>query len=674
MADKDSGGGEGRPEAGGGGSGGGGAISEQERDWAQTALADFNRGHFSACLQLLARLEAARPHDTKVLHNRAVVEYYKSDLRKTDHFKKNMNAVCAQAHINIDDLDSLEDVEHCVIYYNQAVVLYHLKQYSSALKIMNKVFSFIEPMEESLAHRVCLLLIELHLCTQQPDKALALITYVENQFVSTENAASKMMAAATADKDKDKEKEVAGPPPPPAFVAVDAATDAFRLKLLQCRARCFLATCALTACQRELRSIIDHASSAASAAPRFLTANLHYLRGNFAQAIATLGSVPLDNSLQVFKETGESPSVAYYNDMGCLHHYLAKPNLANFYLSKAVAENKAAVASFAAPAAASDNLSGRPLHTVGGSRQPQLMYNLGVSLLHAGKPLLAFDCLTEAVQVYHMNPRLWLRLAECCIMSQRPDNSVDFDFQTKRKQLIQGVVGSGQHRKIILNPLVFSNSHYSYEAQSFAIPVASLEFASLCLRNAQLLVPATGADDRPLPTPPSPPCDPRHIPHLRAAILAASAYVALGLGDPVLALEHANALLAAAPSPVHKFLGHVYAGEALVLLDRIPEAIDQLNPELCPDITGDWHKPLRAWYPQSTDTARSVLQYNMAVALAISGEYEKAGDLLKQVWLLRAKNNVPIHVIALAMYVELLLGHADVARTIVKQNCMVNQR
>lgn len=46
----------------------------------------------------------------------------------------------------MDDLDALEDVEYCVIYYNQAVLQYHLKQYTSALKIMNKVFTFIEPM------------------------------------------------------------------------------------------------------------------------------------------------------------------------------------------------------------------------------------------------------------------------------------------------------------------------------------------------------------------------------------------------------------------------------------------------------------------------------------------------------------------------------------------------
>lgn len=39
-------------------------------------------------------------------------------------------------------------------------------------------------------------------------------------------------------------------------LTLDAATDAFRLKLLQYKARCYLYTCALKACKRELKSII----------------------------------------------------------------------------------------------------------------------------------------------------------------------------------------------------------------------------------------------------------------------------------------------------------------------------------------------------------------------------------------------------------------------------------
>lgn len=64
-------------------------------------------------------------------------------------------------------------------------------------------------------------------------------------------------------------------------------------------------------------------------------------------------------------------------------------------------------------------MSGQPLHIIGASIKTELMFNLGISLLHAHKPEEAFDCLIEAVQTYHMNPRLWLRLAECCIMTHK---------------------------------------------------------------------------------------------------------------------------------------------------------------------------------------------------------------------------------------------------------------
>jgi len=53
------------------------------------------------------------------------------------------------------------------------------------------------------------------------------------------------------------------------------------------------------------------------------------------------------------------------------------------------------------------------------NKRYELLYNCGIQLLHIGRPLAAFECLMEAVQVYHANPRLWLRLAECCIAANK---------------------------------------------------------------------------------------------------------------------------------------------------------------------------------------------------------------------------------------------------------------
>lgn len=53
------------------------------------------------------------------------------------------------------------------------------------------------------------------------------------------------------------------------------------------------------------------------------------------------------------------------------------------------------------------------------NKRYELLYNCGIQLLHINRPLAGFECLMEAVQFYHSNPRLWLRLAECCVAANK---------------------------------------------------------------------------------------------------------------------------------------------------------------------------------------------------------------------------------------------------------------
>lgn len=130
----------------------------------------------------------------------------------------------------------------------------------------------------------------------------------------------------------------------------------------------------------------------------------------------------------------------------------------------------------------------------------------------------------------------------------------------------------------------------------------SLEFALLCLRNAQILIPTDSTSNSapmflvagisppaPLPNPgpaPSNPLSPDSMQSLKNHILICSSYVALCLGDYILALEHARNLLAQPKmSGIHKLLAHMYAAESLVLLENINEALDHLDPENIKDIS-----------------------------------------------------------------------------------------
>jgi len=120
-------------------------ITEQERELAQNILSEFQKGSYTSCLSYLNKLESLRPTDLKVTHNKVVVEYYKSDLKKTELTRKSLNAICGQISMT-DSNEAIDDVEKCVMRYNQAVLLYHTKQYNAALQIMTRLFAFIEPM------------------------------------------------------------------------------------------------------------------------------------------------------------------------------------------------------------------------------------------------------------------------------------------------------------------------------------------------------------------------------------------------------------------------------------------------------------------------------------------------------------------------------------------------
>ncbi|XP_012525698.3 CCR4-NOT transcription complex subunit 10 [Monomorium pharaonis] len=669
----------------------GSVITEQERELAQNILLEFRKGSYALCLTYLNKLESLRPTDLKVMHNKVVVEYYKSDLKKTELTRKSLNAICGQMSTS-DSNETIDDVEKCVMRYNQAVLLYHNKQYNAALQIMTRLFAFIEPMEETLAHKVCLLLIELYIVTEQPDAALSIQNYVESQFISTDSskisAIDKDGVIKSIKEQKEPKKDTVG----------DTAIDAFKIKLLKYKARIYLLTHQLKLCKKEWKTLVSLGTVNTSTI--FLKANLEYLRGNYDKAMQFLNSKMKENL--DFKLCGESSTVLFYNNMACLHLAMGKPTLACSYLQRALRVNDSAVKSMQDK----DIDSSQPLYMLGGDKHSELMYNLGVSFLYAGKASKAFDCFTDVAQRVCNNPKLLLRMAECCICNHKSSNEVDFNISKRCKDLVQEVMGSGIHKKIILPTSLSKDTKYHSEGLSYAIPQPTLEFGYLCLKNALFLlsnnnepnVPITAMANS-LSLTPGHNLGIQHVTltsrstaiesfNLKISVLAASAYVSLCLGDYIFSLEYAKTLLSFNKLPgAYKMLGNLYAAESLIFMDKISEALEYLKLENLQDLNTFMSmseiqekdkekaeeimvKPVKAWYPTTLSTGIAVIHYNLAVAYAIRGELDKSGEILKQIWISKEPDcGIPIQVIMLALYIELQLGHADVSKSIIKQHC-----
>lgn len=72
-------------------------------------------------------------------------------------------------------------------------------------------------------------------------------------------------------------------------------------------------------------------------------------------------------------------------------------------------------------------------------------------------------------------------------------NKIDFDISKRRRRrrrqdLVQKVIGSGAHRKIILASGLNKDSRYHSESLSYAMPQPTLEFGMLCLKKCIVFI------------------------------------------------------------------------------------------------------------------------------------------------------------------------------------------
>uniref|UniRef100_A0A671U2P7 CCR4-NOT transcription complex subunit 10 n=1 Tax=Sparus aurata TaxID=8175 RepID=A0A671U2P7_SPAAU len=632
-------------------------------------------GKYDESLKHLEALQELNKEDYKIALNKAVVKFYKSGQTTTGTLKQSLMAMKNQVHTSAEDADGLDDVENSLLYYNQAIIHYHMRQFSEAISIGERLYQFLEPFEEKFAQAVCFLLVDLYLLTFQPEKALHLLAVLDKLSVQGSNKNGKG----------------------------------------EYKVRAYIQMKSSKACKREIKSVMNTAGN--SAPSLFLKSNFEYLRGNYRKAVKLLNSSNIAEHPGPIK-TGECVRCMFWNNLGCIHFAMGKHNLGIFYFKKALQENDHTCAQLGD---GTKTFTGIPMCALLANKRYELLYNCGIQLLHIGRPLAAFECLMEAVQVYHSNPRLWLRLAECCISANKGGSEQESKGLPCKKGIVQSIVGQGYHRKIVLASQPTQNTIYS-EGQSAAIPVASMEFAAICLRNALLLLPEhqqqdtkteTGSKsssqsgstesgsensdacsgkgqeaDKFLSAAPSSPLRKQEVENLRCSILACSAYVALALGDNLMALNHAEKLLHQTKvSGSLKFLGHLYAAEALISLDRISDAIAHLNPENVSDVSmgvltseqdqgsekGD--EPVESpgkqtpmCYPSSVTSARAMMLFNLGSAYCLRSEYEKARKCLHQAASMVNTKEIPPEAILLGVYLELQNGNTQLALQIIKRN------
>ncbi|CAH8846682.1 unnamed protein product [Trichobilharzia szidati] len=370
----------------------------------------------------------------------------------------------------------------------------------------------------------------------------------------------------------------------------------------------------------------------------FLQAQLAYLKGCYSDAVKLLSSIPPPSYNSPVMNDWES--IILKNNLALLYHRTGRFTSSVIHLRNALKQVDKTLDTATQSVnndlrcmlnhqngcfsigEYSELLNQIPLHVSSVIEHYELVYNYGIQLLFTQRPLDAFSTLSQLVRIYPRNPRLWFRLAECCIKLHCPHNLSLWKVESRKRCVVESV-GCGSFRKLMLASVNPETVNPKVDEALLSSP--SLEFASLALRNALLLLPTPPvklitnvssnkdtitssytdlvkwSNKQFVPTYPSPtPLWGIGLLHFLSALHVNICYVALCLNQPIEVIHSASQMLNFIPqnenNPIgsvkcgtygtnfgaiapkaHSYLCRLYYAEALTYLDRIDEATSLLH-------------------------------------------------------------------------------------------------
>ncbi|XP_036217311.2 CCR4-NOT transcription complex subunit 10 isoform X2 [Bactrocera oleae] len=596
---------------------------EQEYKLIEKAYDEFNTGNYDQCLETLKELEKCNGTNNKLEHNRAVAKFYKSGCKDHVTLLKSINE-------NNGPISRSSPISSNLSYspiarFNMAVIYYHRHMYETAINTLTPLVDEVEDLEEHMAALVSTFMLRLLLVTNQLRKAAAFLEMLQ----SPEHKSSLYLNRDTLIGEEASNCDTA-----------TAKHENFQ------RAYKFLA---IQTCVMNRKPIV--VAEDGSAEFSLLKAHQYYIMKDFQMAAKQLKKV---NEIGVIGE-GEMLNTCIANNMGVIHLRVRHYAIAAKFFQDAINFDKRIAA----------NMRNVSLYQMSTARTCEILYNLGIAMLHLRRPKEAYNCFFVPLKSYHNNPRLWFRISEACIM----DHEMKM-LEEDSKPMITSVVNTGGRKMVFLKPtnnVVYSLDNASLESGP------NLHFAALALRNALTLTTYYKnafemTEDDELPTErekenwrnvkdnnfcnPSRPISKNSLNNMLCAIYAAYSYVSLRLGDYVSALEMAQELLKAEKlSDAHRLLAHMYAGEALLMLDKLEEARPHFEPTFVTNLNA-FDFETKDWRVKSLDAAQNVVRYNLAVVMALQGDFELCRNILSSC----THPIVAAKVLSLKTYLDIRMG------------------
>nr|PNR48509.1 hypothetical protein PHYPA_012986 [Physcomitrium patens] len=466
---------------------------------AKEAAQLFHARAYQGCLLILHQLQLHNDEDPKVRHNIAVAEYYRDGCTNPQKLLEVLSQVKARneelaraaeqqqegngsastsgstngsggvfnaTRTNSADVVAyMDDYDTSIPNLNTAITMYHLQRYAAAMSVLEPLYRNIEPIDETAALGVCLLMLDITLASGQPGKAAEVLHYMEKAFgyllppAENYNSASsvpsstppetellitnteKTLARTSSDEGLEEDPVTLGSleidssqnlgnkaTTAPVVAGREKPMPPVDVKLLLhlYRIRLFISARNLKASKREIKSALNLSRENMTAL--LLKAQMEYSRGNYRKAIKQL--------TMCIGRSDPSMRGIFLSNLGCIHHRLRKDQTAALYFRKALQA-----------CASSERNNSLSAMSFSQDRSLPIVYNAGLQQLSCGNPIRAFRCFQEAASLYYNRPLLWLRLAECCIVALEKGL---LENTTAKREVEVTIVGEGEWRRVVL--------------------------------------------------------------------------------------------------------------------------------------------------------------------------------------------------------------------------------
>ncbi|KAG6962195.1 hypothetical protein JG687_00007283 [Phytophthora cactorum] len=579
-------------------------AKDNKSSLSHRAQQKFNAGKYEEAVDALEKLveEIDPRQDFKVRHNVALARFVacldtpdklqqalrqnlRTQLQEHDKNSKPSSSAVDGEFEETEDSGSFSiERETAYLRYNYAASLFLTKQYAQASSILEAVMRNVDPIDENVAMHASFLYLDVILHSSRGcvstereraatiKKAQSILAFLEkpHRFNTVQEVADHLVQRDANGNVVETEAQKKN--------RWDVTEFRFRLHLY--RAKFMLLQSNLKTAKKEVKSALEI----------FQKEIKTYDRGEAATSSSSLAM----ESEKTSSAIGHPCLVSVLlNNMGCIHYQMGQRKAAQSYFARALQ--------------ATTKTTKMDAVVIASSSHHEIMYNNGLHLLLQGEYALAFRCFHESSRLFFNRPKLWLRLGECCTAAFAKEQKLAVVAGNK-SGLIQGIVGSGSHRRVLLPTSVPSaasqdiklpdknaNGNGARAASTDAndadgSPTMSLPFGAKCFKNVVLLcnqlldsghvngnadttaAGGEGAESEPLDT--------EALDVLRQKALVNLSYVYLSMYEPQLAITSAKELLALSTcSKANSFLARSYTAEALCMLSRASEATETLQSE-----------------------------------------------------------------------------------------------